>query len=45
LADATAFLTEQIALYKSSGQGDGREAAITDFCQTLMCLNEFVYVD
>ena len=31
--------------YKAAGKGDGRELAFADFCQVLMCLNEFVYVD
>jgi hypothetical protein len=41
LSDATGFLLQQSQSYKA----DGPELALTDFCQTLMCLNEFVYVD
>ena len=45
LADAVSFLKGQIESHKSSGKGDGRELALTDFCQALFCVNEFVYVD
>ena len=36
---------QQMESYKAAGKGHGREQALTDFCQTLMCLNEFVYID
>jgi hypothetical protein len=42
LADGLAFLNEQMETYESA---DRRERALADFCQVLMCLNEFVYVD
>jgi hypothetical protein len=42
LTDSVAFLREQTASYKGA---DRQELALADFCQTLMCLNEFVYVD
>jgi mono/diheme cytochrome c family protein len=42
LQDDLAFLTQQMATYPVERR---REAALTDFCQVLMCLNEFVYVD
>jgi hypothetical protein len=42
LADGIAFVNEQIESYQTA---DRRERALTDFCQVLMCLNEFVYVD
>jgi hypothetical protein len=45
LADSTGFVTAQAAEYAADKKADGRELALTDFCQTLMCLNEFVYVD
>jgi len=45
LGDAVAFVQEQMASYQAAGKGDGREPAFADFCQVLMCLNEFVYVD
>jgi hypothetical protein len=42
LADASAFVQQQMATYSGN---DRRESALADFCQVLMCLNEFVYVD
>jgi hypothetical protein len=45
LTDAVAFLKQQAASYQAAGRGDGREFALADFCQVLVCLNEFVYVD
>jgi hypothetical protein len=45
LADAVAFLKQQMELYRASGKADARELALADFCQVLMCLNEIVYVD
>jgi mono/diheme cytochrome c family protein len=45
LADSVAFVKAQAEAHRASGQGDGRELAVADFCQVLLCLNEFVYVD
>jgi mono/diheme cytochrome c family protein len=42
LRDGLEFLRQQMASYPAAR---GREAALTDFCQVLMCLNEFIYVD
>ena len=42
---ATAFLEEQEQSYRASGHADPKLAARVDFCQALLCLNEFVYVD
>jgi hypothetical protein len=42
LADSIAFINQQMATYTGT---DRRERALADFCQVLMCLNEFVYVD
>ncbi len=42
LTDAMAFINEQMETYATD---DRRERALTDFCQVLMCLNEFIYVD
>jgi len=42
LNDALSFVNQQMTTY---GPADGRLRALTDFCQVLMCLNEFVYVD
>jgi hypothetical protein len=42
---AAAFLEDQSASYARDGRGDARGRALADFCQALLCLNEFVYVD
>src|SRR5205814_3386763 len=39
-ADAVAFLGEQAAAYRADGRADAEELALTDFCHTLLCLNE-----
>ena len=44
-ADSVAFVKAQTESYKTAGKADGRELALADFCQALMCLNEFVYID
>jgi hypothetical protein len=41
LADALAFLETQAKSYAA----DGRHLALVDFCQVLLCMNEFVYVE
>jgi hypothetical protein len=38
-----AFIEKQTASYGRSPKG--MEQALTDFCQVLLCLNEFVYID
>lgn len=45
LKESVTFMNEQMESYKATGKGDGREPALVAFCQVLMCLNEFVYVD
>jgi hypothetical protein len=45
LADALAFLESQSAQYAADGKADGRQLAMADFCQVLLGLNEFVYID
>jgi mono/diheme cytochrome c family protein len=45
LADSVQFLREQMESYKADGKANGRELALADFCQVLMELNEFIYVD
>jgi hypothetical protein len=45
VADSVAFIEVQAAAYKAAGQPDGSASALADLCQTLMCLNEFIYVD
>jgi hypothetical protein len=42
LADSLAFVNQQVRTYTGV---DARLQALADFCQVLMCLNEFVYVD
>ncbi|MCS7045591.1 MAG: DUF1553 domain-containing protein, partial [Gemmataceae bacterium] len=42
LADALAFIHQQTESYAA---GDRRARALADFCQVLLCLNEFVYVE
>ena len=42
--DGVAFVQGQAESYKA-GKGECRELAIADFCQAVMCLNEFVYVE
>jgi hypothetical protein len=41
LAESLEFVKKQMASYKTNG----RELALADFCQVLMCLNEFIYVE
>jgi hypothetical protein len=45
LADARAFLERQSASHREATQGDGVEAAWTDFAQVLFSLNEFVFIE
>ncbi|HEY1598507.1 MAG TPA: PSD1 and planctomycete cytochrome C domain-containing protein [Pirellulales bacterium] len=45
LADATSFLDQQSALYTAEGKPAARTIALADFCQVLLGLNEFIYVD
>jgi cytochrome c553 len=44
VVQARAFLAKQSASY-SGGEAKRHELALTDLCQVLMCLNEFVYVE
>jgi hypothetical protein len=45
LAKAGEFLSAQEKSYRDAGKGDPALAARVDFCQTLLSLNEFIYVD
>jgi hypothetical protein len=45
LADSAAFLAEQTEAYTAAGKSDAAELAFADLCQTLLCSNEFVYVE
>jgi hypothetical protein len=42
LADGVAFVRQQMPTYPENMR---RESALADFCQVLLCLNEFIYVD
>ena len=45
LTDAAAFVHTQTEVYRKAGKPDARDLALADFCQTVMCLNEFVFVE
>jgi len=45
LTEATAFVAEQEASYQAVGKTNARHLALADFCQVLLGLNEFIYVD
>ncbi len=44
-ADSLVFIQQQIESYKTAGKSNARELGLADFCQTVLCLNEFVYVE
>ena len=44
-ADSSRFVCEQADSYKADGKPDAATLALADWCQVLMELNEFVYVD
>jgi hypothetical protein len=45
LADAVQFLREQEESYRTDGRQNPGMLALADFCQAVMSLNEFIYVD
>lgn len=45
LEDLVRFVAEQERSYKEQGRMDSQRLALTDLCQALLGLNEFVYVD
>jgi cytochrome c553 len=45
LADSVSFLKTQGESYMEASKLASNELAFADFCQALMCLNDFVYVD
>jgi mono/diheme cytochrome c family protein len=45
LTDSVQFVKEQEESYKAGGKANGRHLALTDFCQVLLELNEFLYVN
>jgi hypothetical protein len=42
---AAEFIARQQSMHEQAGREDAGRLALTDFCQTMMCLNEFVYVE
>ncbi|MBI3466267.1 MAG: DUF1553 domain-containing protein, partial [Planctomycetes bacterium] len=44
-ADAVSFVEAQMGSYVGSGKENPKQQALADFCQALICLNEFLYVD
>ena len=45
LAGGLEFLAGETESYRSEGKSNARELALADFCQTLLCLNEFIYLE
>lgn len=45
LRDDVEFVTRQSESYRAGGNSQPRDAALADFCQVLLSLNEFVYVE
>jgi cytochrome c553 len=45
LTEDIAFVKSQAETYKAAGHAEAELAALADFCQALMGLNEFVYVE
>jgi hypothetical protein len=45
LTNNVAFLKQQSKTYAADKQGDPASLALADFCQVLMSLNEFIYVE
>jgi hypothetical protein len=44
-ADSVRFVREQAESYRKDGKAEAERLGLTDFCQVLMELNEFIYVD
>jgi hypothetical protein len=45
LSNSKLFLETQTASYEETHPTNAKMIALADFCQALLCLNEFVYVD
>jgi hypothetical protein len=45
LARARDFLDRQAASHRAAGHGDGLEPALTDLCQVILGLNEFLFIE
>ena len=42
---AVAFVAKQTQSYQADGKQPAAELALADFCQVLLSLNEFIYID
>jgi len=42
---AVAYLRQSAAAYQAAGKKDSAELALADFCQVILSLNEFIYID
>jgi hypothetical protein len=45
LALSAAFIARSTELYQAAGKTDAAELATADFCQVLLGMNEFIYID
>ena len=45
LRESTQFVREQMESYRAANKPDAQLLALADFCQVLMELNEFIYID
>ncbi len=45
LTESVAFVQAELGTHRAAGAQEARERALADFCQVLMCMNEFIYVD
>jgi cytochrome c553 len=45
LRESTQFVREQMASYQAAIKADAQQLGLADFCQVLMELNEFIYID
>jgi hypothetical protein len=45
LSDSVEFVRAQLESYRADRRADARQQALADFCQVLLGLNEFIYVD
>ncbi len=45
LADSVHFIQQEAESYQADGKANARNLALADFCQVLMSLNEFIYID
>jgi len=46
LAEGIAFVTQQAQSYRQTGSGDDAAGlSLSDYCQVLFCLNEFIYIE